>query len=50
MTRRQRQALEKKLEQTRRLALEPTDPPSREQLAELIEQLEWELLDQRRVA
>jgi hypothetical protein len=50
MTRRNSQALERKLEQTRRLALEPTDPLTRERLAQLIEELEFQLRDQRKVA
>ena len=43
MTRMERQTLERELEQTRRLALEPTDPLTRERLAEMIEQLEFQL-------
>jgi TATA-binding protein-associated factor Taf7 len=43
MTRADRQALERKLEQTRRLALEPTDPLTRERLAQKIEELEFQL-------
>jgi hypothetical protein len=50
MTRTNRQALERKLEQTRRLALEPTDPLTRERLAQLVEELEFQLRDQRKVA
>ena len=38
-----RQALERKLEQTRRLALEPVDLQTRERLAEMIEELEFRL-------
>ena len=43
MTRMERQTLERELEQTRRLALEPTDPLTRERLSEMIEQLEFQL-------
>ena len=50
MTRAERQELERKLEQARRLALEPTDPLTRERLAQLIEELEFQLQDQRKVA
>jgi hypothetical protein len=50
MTRTNRQALERKLEQTHRLALEPTDPLTRERLAQLVEELEFQLRDQRKVA
>ena len=48
MTRSDRQAPE--LEQTRRLALEPTDPLTRERLAQKIEELEFQLRDKRKVA
>jgi hypothetical protein len=44
------QALERKLERTRRLALEPTDPLTWERLAQMIEELEFQLQDQRKVA
>ena len=53
MKRRSRELLESKLAQVRRLALEPTDPLTRERLAELIEELELQLLQllgQRKVA
>ena len=50
MTRSDRQALERQLEQTRRLALEPTDPLTRETLAQKIEELEFQLRDKRKVA
>ncbi|HET7123111.1 MAG TPA: hypothetical protein VFI51_03275 [Bradyrhizobium sp.] len=50
MTRANRRELERKLEQARRLAMEPTDPLTRERLAQLIEELEIQLCDQRRVA
>ena len=50
MTRMRREALERKLEQARRLALEPTDPLTRERLAQMIEELEFQLQDQRRDA
>jgi hypothetical protein len=50
MTRRDREELNRKLVQARRLALEPSDPLTRERLAELIEELEFRLQDQLRVA
>jgi hypothetical protein len=50
MTRTNRQELEQKLEQARRLALEPTDALTRERLAQLVEDLELQLQDQRKVA
>ncbi|HXN68588.1 MAG TPA: hypothetical protein VN926_13175 [Bradyrhizobium sp.] len=50
MTRMNRQELERKLEQARRLALEPTDALTRERLAQLVEDLELQLQDQRKVA
>ena len=50
MDRRQRAELDRRLEQARRLALEPSDPLTRERLAQLIEDLELQLLDQRKVA
>ena len=50
MTRTNRQALERKLEQARRLATEPTDPLTRERLAQMIEDLEFQLQDRRKVA
>jgi TATA-binding protein-associated factor Taf7 len=50
MTRMDCQALERKLEQTRKLALEPTDPLTRERLAQMIEELEFQLRDKRKVA
>ncbi len=50
MTRKNREILARKLEQARRLALEPTDPLTRERLAQMIEGLEYELRDQRQVA
>ena len=43
MTRMRRVVLERKLEQARRLALEPTDPLTRERLAQLVEELEFQL-------
>ncbi len=45
-----RVVLERKLEQARRLALEPTDPLTRERLAQIIEDLEHQLQNQRKVA
>ena len=50
MTRANRRELERKLEQARRLAMEPTDPLTRERLAQLIEDLEFQLGDLRKVA
>ena len=50
MTRANHRELERKLEQARRLAMEPTDPLTRERLAQLIEELEFRLRDQRKVA
>jgi TATA-binding protein-associated factor Taf7 len=42
--------LERKLEQARRLASEPTDPLTRERLAQLVEELESQLRERRKVA
>jgi hypothetical protein len=50
MTRKDREELNRKLAQARRLAMEPTDPLTRERLAELIEELEFQLQEPRRVA
>jgi hypothetical protein len=50
MARTNRRELERKLEQARRLAAEPTDPLTRERLAELVEELEFQLQEQRKVA
>jgi hypothetical protein len=50
MDRRHRVELDRKLAQARRLALEPTDPLTRERLAQLIEELEFQLQDLRKVA
>jgi hypothetical protein len=50
MTRRDREELIRKLAQARRLAMEPSDPLTRERLAELIEELEFRLQEPRRVA
>jgi TATA-binding protein-associated factor Taf7 len=50
MMRMDRQALERKLEHTRRIALEPTDPLTRERLAQMIEELEFQLQDKRKTA
>jgi hypothetical protein len=50
MTRLQREILERKLAQALRLALEPTDPLSRERLAQMIEELEFQLQEPRKVA
>ncbi len=50
MTRRDRDELNRKLAQARRLALEPTDPFTRERLTELIEELEFQLIEPRKVA
>ncbi len=50
MTRANRRELERKLEQARRLAMEPTDPLTRERLAQLVEELEFQLGDPLKVA
>jgi hypothetical protein len=50
MTRKDREELNRKLAQARRLAMEPTDPLTRERLAELIEELEFQLQEPRQVA
>jgi hypothetical protein len=50
MKRKHREELDRKLAQARRLALEPTDPLTRERLAQLIEELEFQLQDERKVA
>ena len=50
MTRMIRQELERKLERARRLAMEPTDSHTKERLARIIEELEFQLQDQRKVA
>jgi hypothetical protein len=50
MTRRDREELNRKLAQAPRLALEPSDPLTRERLAELIEELEFRLHGQLQVA
>jgi hypothetical protein len=44
MMRMERQALKRKLEHARKVALEPTDPLTRERLAQMIEELEFQLL------
>jgi hypothetical protein len=45
MTRAARKALERKLEQIRRLALEPTDARARKELTQIIEELEFRIQD-----
>jgi hypothetical protein len=50
MSRQDREELDRKLAQARRLALEPTDLLTRERLAQLIEELEYQLQEQRKVA
>ena len=50
MTRMRRVILERRLEQAHRLALEPTDPLTRERRAQIIEELEFQLQDQPKVA
>jgi hypothetical protein len=50
MTRRDLEDLNRKLAQARRLALEPTDPLTRERLAQLIEDLEFQLQTPKKVA
>ena len=47
---RQREELNRRLAQARRLALEPSDPLTRERLTQLIGDLEFQLQDQRKVA
>jgi hypothetical protein len=42
--------LERKLAQARRLALEPTDPLTQERIAQMVEDLEFQLREQRQVA
>jgi hypothetical protein len=48
MNRKHREELERRLMQARRLALEPNDPVIRERLADLVEELEFELQQPRR--
>jgi hypothetical protein len=50
MDRRHRTELERKLAQAYRLALEPTDPLTSERVAQLIEELEFQLQAHRRAA
>ena len=50
MTSMRRVVRERKRERARRLALEPTDPLTIERLAQIIEELEFQLEDQRKVA
>jgi hypothetical protein len=50
MDHRQRAELDRRLAQARRFAVEPLDPLTRERLAQLIEELELEIQDQRKVA
>jgi hypothetical protein len=50
MTRSHREELIRKLAQARRLALEPTDPLTRERLARWVEELEFQLQETRKVA
>jgi len=50
MTRTDREEINRKLAQARRLALEPSDPLTRERLAQLIEDLEFQLAEPRQVA
>jgi hypothetical protein len=50
MTRRDREELNRKLTRARRLTLEPTDPVTRERLAQFIEELEFRLQEQHQVA
>jgi hypothetical protein len=45
-----RKELERKLEQARRLTMEPTDSLTLERLAQLVEELEFQLKDHRKVA
>jgi hypothetical protein len=50
MKRWDREELERKLAQARRLALEPTDPVTQERIAQMVEDLEFQLREQRQVA
>lgn len=50
MTRIKRENLERQLAQALRLALEPTDPLTRERLAQMIEEIESQLQQPRKVA
>jgi hypothetical protein len=50
MKRWDREELERKLAQARRLALEPTDPLTEERIAQMVEDLEFQLREQRQVA
>jgi hypothetical protein len=50
MKRWDREELERKLAQARRLALEPTDPLTQERIAQMVEDLEFQLREQRQVA
>jgi hypothetical protein len=50
MRRWDREELERKLAQARRLALEPTDPLTQERIAQMVEDLEFQLREQRQVA
>jgi hypothetical protein len=50
MRRWDREELERKLAQARRLALEPTDPLMQERIAQMVEDLEFQLREQRQVA
>ena len=50
MRRWDREELERKLAQAHRLALEPTDPLTQERIAQMVEDLEVQLREQRQVA
>ena len=50
MNRLNREELERKRAQARRLALEPTDPLTKERLAQVIEDLEFQLRERQKVA
>ena len=50
MNRKDREELLRRLAQARRLALEPSDPLTRERLAQLVEDLEMRLQEPRQVA
>jgi len=50
MTRTDREELNRRLAQARRLALEPNDPLTCQRLAQLIENLELQLSEPRKVA
>jgi hypothetical protein len=50
MTRQDREELNRRLAQARRFALEPSAPLTRERVAQLIEDLEFQFQDRRQIA